>query len=804
MTSTAGLGIKMVSKQVRQGFGITQKIEQLRENFRGCIQPCLDDAHLASVWYLKDEYSYLFKAVDLYYEYNDIMEEYKDDCRRDSHRQGKEDWAKTHLLFKPSCITRFCRKHGMGGRIIDINDRIKTFAKENKGRVSAVPKQSYRDFSDSRFGETIDSILGREAEMTELMRMLGCSDATDHTEVACELSSTVGKSESVPVIFLSGPAGYGKTALAQSLIQGQRVKEHFKDRIFWVSVSGQINDKKRFATTIIEAIQKTAPQYYEWDPLHGYLRSCIKKNETMLVILDGVCGVDAAIWDREFKPCLDAAGPQSRIVITTQVTDLAASMGIIREQTISLRELRGDDSWTLLHSTALPGQSEERIKEFETVGKKLVLGCHGVPYVIKHLGYFLRSKGNPQQWKDVNLWNLYSNKEGMLPPLLAATYDAFPYALRLCLKCCACLPYDYEIDKNILIKWWMGLGLLDKTDADRREMEEKGEDYFNILKTSSFLQGFPGASADENGWLTHYRYYPHVDALARSLAGNDSCFYTDRGSCSSSYINGRCIKYSTLILCDDDIDFIPDSLCQAERLMLLKVIIKNPRGQPFKALSYLFSRFRYLRVFEMTCTGITEIPSEIDKLKLLKVLNLSGLKIKRLPDSLCNLKSLQSLILNDCLNLTSLPQNTEQLTTLRHLEVKNTGDLRFLPKGIGKLTNLRTLSMFPVAAQGVRKGAKLEELKHLNLLEGHLHIKGLTRVKSSVEAVKAEMVNKKRLRSLCLDFETNHYELCKTTNPKALQIMKDVLEALRPDEGIDKVEVLHYPRPSPSWVTTTN
>ncbi|KAI3859930.1 hypothetical protein MKX03_006993, partial [Papaver bracteatum] len=189
----------------------------------------------------------------------------------------------------------------------------------------------------------------------------------------------------------------------------------------------------------------------------------------------------------------------------------------------------------------------------------------------------------------------------------------------------------------------------------------------------------------------------------------------------------------------------------------------------------------------------------IDKLTELRYLNLSGSKFSKIPNTVCNLKYLQTLFLNDCEELTRLPQEIGKLTELRHLGLKNTPKLQHFPAGFGRLTNLRTLSKFVISAQSSsRKGAKIEELKELNLLEGHLEIRGLKRVKSGSDAMKAELVEKKHLQSLCLNFEHDQVQ-----TPEAIKITEDVLEALKPFPDVrSNVEVLNYlSSKCPSWIS---
>lgn len=427
--------------------------------------------------------------------------------------------------------------------------------------------------------------------------------------------------------------------------------------------------------------------------------------------------------------------------------------------------------------------------------------------MIKNLGYALRNKETPQKWKTVlqnGIWNLNSieegitnsRNEGLLPPLLFATYDAFPYqALQRCFKFFACLPDDYEINRDILVKLWMALGFLDGTQGGQMEMEDKGDLYFDLLTTCSFLHmSEPGANV--------YKLYRHVHAFARYLAGNESCYYTEIGTSSCAKIcSGDDTRHSTIILRENDTEFVPSPLFHAGKLRMLKLMIGTGWG-PLKVPSYVFCQFPYLRALDLSGIGLTELPPEVSKLIFLKILILSGSRFEKLPDTVCDLKSLQTLIVNDCEELTKLPQKIVQLTTLRHFETKNTPKLRKFPEGFGKLKNLRTLSKFVVSSQGISKGANIGELRELNLLQGHLEIKGLNRVKSGCDAVKAALAEKKYLQSLCLDFERNL-----SRKQEKIQIMEQVLEALKPDQGIEmkNVQVCNYPQSArmPSWWTPT-
>ena len=115
-------------------------------------------------------------------------------------------------------------------------------------------------------------------------------------------------------------------------------------------------------------------------------------------------------------------------------------------------------------------------------------------------------------------------------------------------------------------------------------------------------------------------------------------------------------------------------------------------------------------------------PKFIDKLKHLRYLNLSGLNVSFLPNSITRLYNLETLILRYCFWLRKLPKDINNLINLRHLDIYDCCSLTHMPKGLGGMTNLQTMSMF---ALGKNKGGDLSELNGLKSLRGLLSIKGL-------------------------------------------------------------------------------
>ncbi|KAK7263931.1 hypothetical protein RJT34_31530 [Clitoria ternatea] len=164
------------------------------------------------------------------------------------------------------------------------------------------------------------------------------------------------------------------------------------------------------------------------------------------------------------------------------------------------------------------------------------------------------------------------------------------------------------------------------------------------------------------------------------------------------------------------------------------------------------------RVLSLTHYDITNLPASIERLSHLYYLDLSYTKLQTLPDSICDLVNLQTLLLTNCNSLTTFPPRICKLINLRCLDVRDSG-VEEMPLEIHKLTSLRTLTDFIVSENGQRFG-DLEGLTNLKTLT----ISKLQNVAYAKDASSAKLKEKKSLEDLMLqwgngdDSNTNEME----------------------------------------------
>ncbi|KAL6328843.1 hypothetical protein AAG906_003860 [Vitis piasezkii] len=137
-------------------------------------------------------------------------------------------------------------------------------------------------------------------------------------------------------------------------------------------------------------------------------------------------------------------------------------------------------------------------------------------------------------------------------------------------------------------------------------------------------------------------------------------------------------------------------------------------------------------------------PLFFQRMPILQILDLSHSKIRSLPQSLYGLAQLQRLFLRGCNLFMELPPEVRKLSNLKVLDLEGTEIIR-LPVDVGKLTNLTCLKM-SIIPQGVM--SNLFHLKEL-IIDVNPNDK---RWNPNVEEIVEEVCNLDRLEALQLYF----------------------------------------------------
>ncbi|KAG8479401.1 hypothetical protein CXB51_029709 [Gossypium anomalum] len=161
------------------------------------------------------------------------------------------------------------------------------------------------------------------------------------------------------------------------------------------------------------------------------------------------------------------------------------------------------------------------------------------------------------------------------------------------------------------------------------------------------------------------------------------------------------------------LETFPEILETMERLMNLDL-----SGTPLKELPFLndnliglihltlsncenlvclpdsFYKLKYLIFFHLqNCSRLEIFPEILETMEWLRVLDLSGTALKKLPSSIDNLICLIDLRLSNCKNLVCLPNNFYKLKTLTFFNLQNCSRLEIFPEILETMEWLRELDL---------------------------------------------------------------------------------------------------------------
>eukprot|EP00261_Vitis_vinifera_P037835 XP_019079078.1 PREDICTED: putative disease resistance RPP13-like protein 1 [Vitis vinifera] len=269
----------------------------------------------------------------------------------------------------------------------------------------------------------------------------------------------------IDVISIVGMGGAGKTTLAQLLYNDGRVKGQFHLKA-WVCVSGEFCLLK-VTKSILEGIGSATSSYMQSENL-DLLQQKLKESlgdKKFLLVLDDVWEKCRREWEGLRIPLL-ASGEGSKVGVTTRNPNVGKIMRA--DHTHPLEGLSEAHCWSLFQTLAFENKDSCPYPQvLESIGRKLVAKCRGLPLAVKALGSLLYSKTDRREWEQIlesEIWGLQDHE--ILPSLLLS-YQDLPLHLKQCFAYCSIFPKDHEFDKDTLILLWMA-GLLQFSKGNDR------------------------------------------------------------------------------------------------------------------------------------------------------------------------------------------------------------------------------------------------------------------------------------------------------------------------------------------------
>ncbi|XP_006340234.1 putative disease resistance RPP13-like protein 1 isoform X2 [Solanum tuberosum] len=654
---------------------------------------------------------------------------------------------------------RFCNLCLSDDSFLNVNDKLeKTIEtlQNLQNQISDLGLQNYFGLTkqETRTPSTClvdeSDIFGRHKEIKDLIDLLLSEDASG------------GNLTVVPIV---GMGGAGKTTLAKVVYNDEKVKDHFGLKA-WYCVS-EPYDAFRITKGLLQEIGSfDSKNDGNFNQLQVKLKEGLK-GKKFLVVLDDVWNDDYNEWDN-LRNVFVQGDVGSKIIVTTRKESVAKMMCADR-CAITVGTLSKDDSWALFKRHALENREHS---ELEEVGKKIADKCKGLPLALKALAGVLRGKSEVDEWRNIlrsEIWDQQSCWNGTLPALMLS-YNDLPPHLKRCFAFCAIYPKDYEFCKDQAIYLWIANGLVKQFCL--------GNEYFDELRSRSLFERVPESEWESERFLMH----DLINDLAK-IASSKLCIRLEENEGSDDMLEqSRHMSYS--LGYDGEFEKLK-LLSKSEQLRtLLPTNIGYSSQLSKRVLHNILPRLTSLRALSLSGYPTIELPNDLFiKLKLLRFLDLSETHIKKLPDSICVLYNLETLLLSSCQFLEELPLQMEKLINLRHLDITNTCCLK-MPLHLSKLKSLQMLvgAKFLVGGSG---GLRMEDLGEVHNLYGSLSVLELQNVVDRREAVKANMKEKEHVEKLSLKWSEG-------SSANDSQTERSILDGLRPYTNIKAVEITGY------------
>ncbi|GKC15433.1 NB-ARC domains-containing protein [Tanacetum coccineum] len=709
-------------KQAVRAKGIHSELKKLgRTLYR--IQELLNDAsnkeitnEAIQVW--------LNDLQHLAYDIDDILDDLATDAiHNELTDQSRATTSKIRKLI-PACCTMFSLSTRLYPKLDNITNKLQDLEKEKESLGLMVKSGSLQVKDDrpkykNRQSQTslIDPsrIVGRQGDKDALVLKL--------------LVDEPRNSENFSIVPIVGMGGVGKTTLAKSLYDDEKVKKYFKLKV-WVCVSEEW-DTFSMSYIIFQSVTGETKEFKDLNLLQVALRDQLR-GKLFLLVLDDVWSESSDDWESLVAP-LSACAPGSKIIMTTRKEKLLRELGCGKLN--HLQSLLPDDARCLFAQHALGEDNFDSHPRLKAHGEGIVKKCNGLPLALKALGRLLRGKEEEVEWKELvesEIWSL--KEEGKIIPALRLSYRELPANLKQLFAYCSLFPKDYAFDKEDLVLLWMAEGFLHQVSSSTSTKERFGQKCFDELLSRSFFQHSPN---DESLFVIH----DLMNDLATFVA-RDFCFRLEKelGKNVRRQALDKCRHIS--FVCEEYEAYMKfEGICRAECLRtFLSVGVKERWQSNYlsnKVLVELLPKLKLLRVLSLSGYDISKVPESIGKLKHLRYLNLSQTHITHVPENVCDLYHLETLILFGCSRLTKFPNNFKNLKSLRHLDIRDTPLLKDLPVGVAKLKSLQTLSKIII---GGENDFSITQLVDFQNLHGKVSIEGLEKVKKRNGSTRSKLI----------------------------------------------------------------
>ncbi|KAG5589259.1 hypothetical protein H5410_039773 [Solanum commersonii] len=503
-----------------------------------------------------------------------------------------------------------------------------------------------------------DSTSPRSRVSTLENDMVGHSD--EQARVWGELTR---HSSLLEVISIVGMGGIGKSTFAKKMFSAASIVKVFDVR-GWITVSKDYS-LRNMLLSLLQCVNEELDKKPD-DKLADCLQKSLKGRK-YLIVVDDIWSTKA--WD-DIRQWFPENNNRSRILLTTRIMEVARYASYPKNP-FPMRVLHPEESWNLFCQKAF-GKNDCPAK-FEKVGKVIVGNCNGLPLMISVTAGSLSSEKMLRKWHEVaqsvsSLVNLkdYQHCSGVL----ALSYKHLPSHLKACFLYFRVFKKASEISVENLIRLWMAEGLFKLRGIGKRRSL--------IVACKHSL----------DGKIKTCKIHDLLHDLCLRESESESLLYVSNPPTNVPQ-HGRWVSFHQ---------------------EPMRYFFSLPFPTYGKTRSLHFFAVKYYKLgFELG----------LHRFKLLRVLDLLGSGLTRLPDGLSNLVSLRYLRANCSGYAPIYKLQNLQFLSFRNVYKYTPVDLH-LPNGTWKMSQLRHLdsAIFYLCSPPKVSGNKYRVLENLQSVHG--------------------------------------------------------------------------------------
>ncbi|XP_058201495.1 disease resistance protein RPM1-like [Rhododendron vialii] len=690
--------VPLLSGEVKLLRNIHREVASIKTELES-IRSFLKDADSSSKLENERMKNWVKQVRELAYQIEDVMDEYILHLAENKKRRGFIGFL--HKLARS--IAKLGPQHDIASQIQVIKQTIREikeraerygFSSLEHGSTSKTEEKVYDDPRVASLFIEEDEVVGIESTREELIHRL-----------------LIGESNRT-VPSLVGMGGCGKTTLAKTVFDNQKVFKHF-DCQAWVSVSQSYKMEdifRRMMKMLCETRKERAPKGIDtMDPnsLIHILREYLLKKRYLIVFDD--------VWSADFWRIVNIALPKnkkgSQIIVTTRSEDVASfCKESSSDHVCKLAPLVEEEAWKLFCMKTFQREFGGSCPpELEKVSRAIVRKCEGLPLAIVTIGVLLSTKS-----KVVSEWQRFYNSLGSelernphltnITKIVLLSYHDLPCYLKPCFLYFSMIPEDYKITRGRLIRLWIAEGFIEGRKG--KTLEEVAEEHLTELVHRSLVQV---SSRKIDGRIQTCQVHDLVHEIIL-VKCEELSFSQIFGEAYASWNNDtrRCSMHKRN-LTNKDLETISSPKSRIRSIFLFSMG-EIPKEQ---LLATLARNFKLLKVLDLQDAPLDQLHEDVGNLLHLRYLSVKRTKVKIIPISIGNLHNLQTLNLeHSCVDVLQIGI-LSRLRKLRHLFVPWPGVK--IQGGIGHLEELQTLHFVEANEDLIKELENLRQLRKLGI-----------------------------------------------------------------------------------------